>query len=423
MRLALLPKKTRNESVYLRMTLHYGDAESLRGFTDAAGFLPELMTRGTKEMTRQQIQDMLDKNVVRLGTGMGMRGMMRALGGGPGQVTFTIETKREHLSAGLEMLRQVVREPSLPYREFEIMKTEEITGIEQGRSDPIRQGLNQIQRILSAYPSDDVRYVPTLDEQIERLKKCSPEQVSALYRDYLGGNRGEIVIIGDFDPSEVLPVLTRTLEGWTAGKPFARIERPFQENIQPRRESIATPDKENAAYLAGLNIPMKDDHPDYPAVLTGNYILGGGGLSSRLADRLRQKGGLSYTAMSMFQASPLDARAELMILAIYNPKNRDKVVTGVDEELERLVRDGVTAAELDRAKTGYLQELSVRRTSDMMLALQISNDLYVGRTMHFQAELERKIKALTPEIVNAALRKHLDPKRLSTITAGDFTKK
>jgi zinc protease len=125
----------------------------------------------------------------------------------------------------------------------------------------------------------------------------------------------------------------------------------------------------------------------------------------------------------MFQASPLDARAELMILAIYNPKNRDKVVTGVDEELERLVRDGVTAAELDRAKTGYLQELSVRRTSDMMLALQISNDLYVGRTMHFQAELERKIKALTPEIVNAALRKHLDPKRLSTITAGDFTKK
>ena len=54
--------------------------------------------------------------------------------------------------------------------------------------------------------------------------------------------------------------------------------------------------------------------------------------------------------MSMFQASPLDSRADLLILAIYNPANRDKVVTGVDEELERLVRDGVTAAELDRAR-------------------------------------------------------------------------
>ena len=371
MRLAFLPKKTRNESVHLRMTLHYGDALNLKGFSEAADFLPELMTRGTKDMTRQQIQDMLDKNFVRLGTGMGMgmRGMRGMGGGGPGQVSFTIETKREHIVSGLEMLRQVLREPSLPYREFEVMRNEQIAGIEQGRSDPIRQGINQIRRILSQYPSDDVRYVPTLDEQIERLKKCSPEQVSALYRDYLGANRGEIVIIGDFDPSEVLPILAKTLEGWTAGKPYARIEQPFQANIQPRRETIATPDKENAAYLAGLSIPMKDDHPDFPAVLAGNFILGGGGLSSRLADRLRQKGGLSYTAMSMFQASPLDTRADLLILAIYNPKNRDKVVTGVDEELERLVREGVTAAELDRAKTGYLQQQSVQRTNDMALAI------------------------------------------------------
>ena len=420
-RLAFLPKKTRNESVHLRMTLHYGDAENLKGFTEAAGFLPELMTRGTKDLTRQQIQDLLDKNVIRLGTGMNIRGFAAALGAG--QVTFTIETKREHLSAGLDILRQVLREPTLPYREFEVMKNEQISGVEQGRSDPIRQALNQIQRVLAPYPSDDVRYIPTLDEQIERLKKCSPDQVSTLYRDYLGADRGEIVIVGDFDPSEVLPILAKSLENWKSQKPYARIERPFQENIQPKRETIATPDKENAAYLAGFSIPMRDDDPDYPAVLAGNFILGGGGLSSRLADRLRQKGGLSYTAMSIFQASALDTRADMLILAIYNPANREKVVTGVDEELARLIRDGVTAAELDRAKTGYLQQQSVMRTNDMLLASLLANNLYIGRTMKFQADLEQKISALSPDVVNAAIRKHLDPKRLSTITAGDFKKK
>ena len=148
-------------------------------------------------------------------------------------------------------------------------------------------------------------------------------------------------------------------------------------------------------------MPIKDGHPDYPALLAGNFILGGGGLSSRLADRLRQKGGLSYTAMSMLQASPVDARADLLILAIYNPKNRDKVVTGVDEELERLVRDGVTAPSLT-AQTGYLQQQSVQRTSDSGLAASLANDLYVGRTMQFQADLEEKIKALTPEVVHRA---------------------
>ena len=106
--------------------------------------------------------------------------------------------------------------------------------------------------------------------------------------------------------------------------------------------------------------------------------------------------------MSMFQASPLDVHAEMLILAIYNPKNRDKVVTGADEELERLVREGVTAPELDRARTGYLQQQSVQRTNDAALAALIAGDLYIGRTMKFQADLEQKIKTLKPEAVNAA---------------------
>ena len=67
-KLAFLPKKTRGESVQLRLTLHYGNAENLKGLSEAAGFLPELMIRGTKNLTRQQIQDALDKNFARLGT-------------------------------------------------------------------------------------------------------------------------------------------------------------------------------------------------------------------------------------------------------------------------------------------------------------------------------------------------------------------
>ena len=242
-----------------------------------------------------------------------------------------------------------------------------------------------------------------------------------LYRDFLGADHGELVILGDFDPSEVQPTWPRFSTGGNQQKPYARIERPSQENIQPRRETVKTPDKENAVFLAGLSIPIKDDHPDYPALLAGNFILGGGGLSSRLADRLRQKGG-SYTAMSIFQANPLDPRADLMMLAIYNPKNAEKVVTGVDEEIARLLRDGVTAAELtgqDRVHSAASRAANERQT----LAAMLATDLFVGRTMQFEADLEQKIQALTPEVVNAALRKHLDPKRLSTVTAGDFEKK
>ena len=75
-----------------------------------------------------------------------------------------------------------------------------------------------------------------------------------------------------------------------------------------------------------------------------------------------------------------------------------------------------------RAKTGYLQQQQNQRTNDMAITATLAENLFVGRTMQFQADLEQKIKDLTPEAVNAALRKHIDPKRLSVVTAGDFKK-
>jgi zinc protease len=425
-KLAFLPRKTRGESVQLRLALHYGSAENLKGLSDASSLLPELMIRETKSLNRQQIQDALDKNFARLGTGGPMgrgRGMRGGGGGGPGTLTFTVQTRRANFAAVLEILRQILREATLPATDFDLIKNERIAALEQGRSDPMALGMIQIQRLLSPYPRDDVRYVPTVDERVDRLKKASLDQVKSLYQSYLGADHGELVIVGDFEPSEIMPILARTFDGWKAEKPYARIERPYQADLKPERITIQTPDKDNALYVAGLCLPIMDDNSEYPALAIGNFILGGGGLSSRIANRLRQKDGLSYGAGSFFGASPVDPRADLLLNAIYNPINVAKVVSDVDEELERLLKDGVTAAELDTAKTGYLQQEQNMRTNDMAITGTLSENLFVGRTMQFQAELEQKIKDLTPEAVNAALRKHIDPHRLSVVTAGDFNKK
>ena len=120
-----------------------------------------------------------------------------------------------------------------------MLKNETITGIEQNRSDPILQGIIHIQRLLSRYPSDDVRYIATIDEQIERTKKVTLDQVRTLYNGYLGADHGEVVVIGDFESSEILPILAKTFDGWKAEKPYTRIERPFQADLKPQRETIA----------------------------------------------------------------------------------------------------------------------------------------------------------------------------------------
>ncbi len=419
-KVALLPKTTRGNVVQIHLELNYGDVNSLKGFETASTFLAALMGRGTKTLTRQQLQDALDKNVATLGGGGGGRGGRRGGGGGGlGTATFSIETKRENIAPVLEILRQILREPTLPAEEFEVMKAQRLAAIEQGKTDPQALAGNLLSRLTSKYPPGDVRYAPTIEESIERLKACKLDQVRALYEDYLGASHGELAIVGDFEPSEVLPLFERMLSGWKSGKPYARIERPYQAEIVAARETIVTPDKENALFVSLVSMPMRDDNPDYPALTIGNFILGGGALSSRLGDRLRQKEGLSYGAGSGFSASPTDIHATLMMQAICNPKNLTKAVNAADEELAKLLSDGVTTKELDAAKDGYTRQLEIRRANDAALAGMLATDLYLGRTMRHEVDLEAAIKRLTPDDVGKALRKHIDPKRFVVIGAGN----
>src|SRR5262245_53813408 len=348
---ALLPKKTRGEEVYATLTLHYGNAENLKDLEAAASFLPPLMLRGTRHLTRQQLMDELDRLKANLGASSGLGHGGR--GGGAsaasaGSVSFSIHTTRANLPAVLDLLRQVLREPTLPVEEFEILKRERLADLEQMRTEPSALASRTLTHLLSTYPKDDVRYAPTIEEEIERVQAATLDQVRALYHEYLGSGHGTLAIVGDFDTAECTEVLKKAMTGWTAAKPYARIARPVTVQPPGLRQRINTPDKANATYTAGLILPLKDDDPDYPALVMANFILGGSTLSSRLGDRIRQQEGLSYGVSSSFSAAALDQRADFTVTAISNPQNIAKVAQAAHEEMERLSRDGVSGAELAR---------------------------------------------------------------------------
>jgi zinc protease len=413
--------------VHLALTLHFGNEENLKGFESAAAFLPELMMRGTQKLSYQQLRDELDGLEATLGTGGGGRGGRGGRGRGgagggatPGSITFSIQAKHDTLPAVLDLLRQVLREPLLPADQFELLKQERIASLEQAKTEPAMLAPRALQRQLNPYPSDDIRYVPTTDESLERLRHATYEQVVQLYHDYLGSQAGELTIVGDFDPAPCVASLQETLSGWKAAKPYARIAMPLMGDQTCGRQSIDTPDKANATYTAGLIFPLRDDDTDYPALVLGNYIFGSGALASRLGDRIRQKEGLSYGVSSSLTASAWDKRATLTITAICNPENMSRVEKAAQEELERLLRDGVTKEELEQAKQGYLQARKVGRTSDQALTGILSSLRQLDRTMAYEADMDQKIEALTPETVATALRRHFDATKLAVVVAGDF---
>jgi zinc protease len=411
-KVALLPKKTRGEAVVGTVVLRFGNAKSLADFRDAADYLADTMMRGTKNRSHEQINDELNKLASKLFASSDL-----------GTLSFSLQSKHKQLRQALDILRDVLREPSFPKDEFAILINSETQALREAMADPQSLASHSLRRQLSPYPRDHLRYVPTIAESLERLGKLKIEDVKRLYQEQLGGQAGEIALVGDFDVAAVKEQLESMFAGWTSSVPYERVPRQRFTNVAGNRTTIQTPDKENAVFAAGLTFAMRDSDADYPAMLLGNYILGGSGFTSRLVDRLRQNEGWSYGSGSQLRVDAQDKVSAFMAYAICNPIYTEDVDRSVLEEITRLLKSGVTEAELTAAKKGYLEAMKVSRGSDGRVAGILQEGLHLGRTFAYTAELQKKIAALEVKDVNQALAAHLDPARLVIVRAGDFTKK
>ena len=406
---AFLPKETRGDSVSATLTLRFGTLESLGGKSVIGAFTASMLDKGTRQKSRQQIKDTLDRLKARVG-----------IGGGASSVTASIETDREHLAEVLQLVREILREPVFPADEFEKLKQEWLASIEQQKSEPDALAGNLFARISRPpYPPDDPRYTRTFPEQTVAIESTTLDQVKEFYQTFYGASNATGAVVGDFDAKQIEHALREAFADWKNPAPYQRIAEDYQ-TVPAREETIHTPDKANAVYLAGFGFSMRDDDPEYPAIALGGYMLGGGFLNSRLATRIRQKEGLSYGVGGGFSASPLDKDASFSASMIYNPQNLQKLGTAFREEIERAAREGFTAVELESAKTGWLKARQVSRSNDGSLAGILSSYLFYGRDLLFDARREETVRNLTPEQVNSAIKKHLDYARMISVRAGDF---
>jgi zinc protease len=416
LKLALLPKKTKGGQVRLAMTVRFGSAEDLKGKVAAASLLPELLLRGTRKLSYEQLKDKLDvlKAEVSFAHGHGSPSTVNV-------AQVRVKTVRENLSAVIALLGEMLREPALSRKEFEALRKETLTKLEEQLSDPMANASTSLIQRLLPFPPDDVRYTPTIKEAIERLHKASLVDLTNLHRRLWGGSAAQLSVVGDFDPTAVKADLDKALADWKSQKPYQRVPLPFQAN-QASDDTIDTPDKEMAFVGAGLTAPVRDDDPAYPALYMCNYLLGGSP-SSRLFLRLRQKEGISYGAFSQLAAHPIDASAFLMAGAIAAPVNLDKAMRGLREEIANLVKQGVSEKELAEAKQSYAKAWEGRIAEDDFVVGELNQGLFLGRTFAYFSDLNGKIDKLTVAAVNAAAKRFIDPTRLVLVEAGDLAKR
>ena len=406
---ALVPKITRGGSVTLMLTLRFGTGESLRGKIGAVELMGWLMSKGTRRLGNQELQDELTRLRAQL-----------SLNSTLGLVQMTVKTKRKFVPEVIKLVGEVLREPRFDEDELEVIRSQVISSLQQEASNPQSLSPRAVRKKLAPYEKGDVRYVQSIDEEIAMYEKVTVEEIQQLHSNFLSSQAGEITGVGDFDAEEVKQLWKEQLQGWKTEQPYVRVGRDPHPEIAGSLENIETPDKANAMFYSSQQYALADTDPSYAPLVLGNFILGGGSLSSRLADRVRQQEGLSYGIRSGITPRAKDQRVDFYIYAITNPINKDRLIEVIREEVNKIREDGVTSEELEKAKTGYLQAARVRRTDDSALAGKLIGTILNERTLQQVADHEEQIKAATVEDVNQAIRSYIDPGKLIMAAAGDF---
>lgn len=405
---SFLAKATRGSEVNVTLTLRLGSLQSLEGKATTAAFAAAMLRRGTTSRSLQQLNDELD----RLKSSVSI--------GGSGQtVSIGILSRRDTLLPTLELVTDMLRNPQFPESEFNKLRDESLAAIDQSRSDPRSLAVRELSQRLAPYPTNDFRRVLGFDEEIAQLNAISVEDLRRFHAEFYGASKATAAVIGDFDELETRAALGALLSNWQAPVAYQRAEAVFFD-IPGKLSQILTPDKANAFLIAQLNLPLRDDHPDYPALVIGNYMLGGGFLNSRLAVRIRQREGISYGVGSFLNASSLDEDGTFGAFAIYNPGNSARLRAALREELDKVITEGFTDAELRDAQTGWLQSRNLSRSQDRELVGRLASYLFLDRTLEWDEDFERRVAALTPAEVQAALARWLKPDALSIVEAGDF---
>jgi zinc protease len=403
MKLALLPKKTRGGTVVAQMALQWGDERSKTNRAAACGITSAMLLRGTRKYTREQLRNSFDKlnaSVVVDGDG------------------GSVETVRASLPESLRLMAEVLRDPSFPSDEFDQLRRSSLTSIDNQRSDPSALAGLALTRHLNPYPPGHWLYTTSLDERSARLKALTLDDVKRCYADFYGASDAELAVVGDFDPEQISRLAEQLFGDWKSPRPYSRI--PLQvSDVQRADDTIETPDKANAVLRSGMLFKLRDDDPDYPALLLGNYMLGGSS-DSRLMRRVREKEGLSYSVGSFLSADSFYPRAAFGTFAIYAPQNRARVEAAMDDEIRKTFAEGFTPQEVEAGKKGFLQARALSRSNDTAVSGRLVSYLVLGRTFAWDEDLERKVAAMTPQAVLEAMRRHIDPSKLSTVKAGDF---
>jgi zinc protease len=383
--------------VAFRLFLKSGSTYDPPGKAGLANLTAGLLRKGTRTKTATQIAEEIDFVGGSLGAGSGF------------DATYaTCQVLSKHFDVGLELLSDIILHPTFQQEEIERQRKQTLAAIKQQKENPSIIAAEKFREFVFG----DHPYGHPADGTEESIVNITRDDIVGFHKKHYVPINAILAVVGDVKPDETRKKVEAKFGGWKGAEipSFKAVEPP---TIQGHQILLVDKPDLTQTYIRVGHLGVERKNPDYFAIKVMNYILGGGGFSSRLMDEVRVKRGLTYGIYCSFDAFKM--RGAYEVETFTRNDSTAAAITAIFEQIERIRNEGITDKELEETKSFYTGYFPLQFETPSQIATQILNVELYDLGEDYLENYRNNINAVSKQDVLRVAKKYLDPENMKLV--------
>jgi zinc protease len=362
----------------------------------------KLLSYGTKRRGALQISETLDFIGASLETGCGQEA-----------ATISMTLLKKDLATGLDLLADVLTSSTFPQAEIERQKQAIVASIRAKQEDPSAVAQQRFSAVL--FP--DSPYGRPVEGAEASVKALSQRGLQEFFARHYRPNRTIVSVVGDVSEEEISRALAQAFRAWQKGAPGAEFAAPAKIGAS---QTVRVQKDLTQAHIILGHIGLPRSHPDYYALQVMNYILGGGGFSSRAMDSIRNERGLAYSVYTFFGANKSSGYFEFVMQT--KNETAEEAIRLALQEMGRMRDEPVSEEELSDAKNYMTGSFPLRFDTNSRVANFLAQVEFFGLGLDYPDRYGEIIGKVTRADVQRVAKLYLQPDKIVTVIIGNQKK-
>ena len=364
-----------------------------------ANMTANLLDEGTKQRSSKEIADAVDF----IGASLSARAE-------DDFASVSLKVLKKDVATGFGLVADILINPLFDPKEVERVRRNTLGEILSEKDEPETVADRAFQDLVFGHHP----YHNPVNGRQDTVTKITREELVAFHSDFYRPNNTIVAIVGDVTEAEAMQLVNKYFGAWEK-KAISYPKISPAKPLEVKKVTLIDKDLTQASVMFG-NVGIERSNPDYYAVSVMNYIMGGGGFSSRLLKEIRDNQGLVYSAYSRFVANTYPG--PFVVSLQTKNATANAAIAGALKELERIRQGPVTDTELKETKDYLIGSFPLRLDTTSKLAEMLTAVEYYQLGPDYFEKYPQYIEKVTKEDVLRVARKYIDPSHYALVVVG-----